>query len=309
MVERRHAPVLLAEAIEALAPRAGGVYLDCTYGRGGHAGALLERVGQDGRILALDRDPEAVAAGLRVAERDPRLVIERASFTCLGRLLDARGVPKVDGIIFDLGVSSPQLDDPARGFSFQADGPLDMRMSPDTDVSASEWLRDASEADITRALFEYGEERHARRIARAIVRERAVVPVDTTRRLADIVAAASPGRDRHKHPATRTFQAIRIQVNDELGQLHRALEQVPGRLVPGGRLAVISFHSLEDRMVKRFMRAHSRPPVMPRGLPAPPDLAEPPLKVIGKPVRPSAEECGHNPRARSAVLRVAERRA
>lgn len=309
MAERHHAPVLLAEAVEALAPRVGGVYLDCTYGRGGHSGALLERVGQDGRVLAIDRDPEAVAAGLLVVERDPRLVIERASFTCLGRFLDARGVQKVDGIMFDLGVSSPQLDDPARGFSFQTDGPLDMRMSPDAGPSAAEWLSDASEADIARALFDYGEERHARRIARAIVREREVAPVDTTRRLVDIVTAASPGRERHKHPATRTFQAIRIQVNDELGQLREALGQVPARLVPGGRLAVISFHSLEDRIVKRFMRAQSRPPVMPRGLPVPAAMEAPPLRVVGKPLRPSPEECDRNPRARSAVLRVAERRA
>jgi len=309
-----HTPVLLTEAIDGLQLQADGIYMDCTFGRGGHTRALLGRLGPHGRVVAIDRDPEAVAAGRVLAAEDPRLSVEHANFDRAGRVAAEHDVAgKVGGVLFDLGVSSPQLDDIARGFSFQDDGPLDMRMDQSAGESAAEWLAQADDEEIARVLWEFGEERHARRIARAIVAKRDVEPIATTRRLADVVASAQPrtaGRRgaRHKHPATRTFQAIRIHINAEMQALDAALEQVPDILKAEGRLAVISFHSLEDRRVKRFIRAHSRGPTAPKGMPVVP-VGEPPLlRSVGKAIRAGSDEVGRNPRARSAVLRIAARR-
>jgi 16S rRNA (cytosine1402-N4)-methyltransferase len=308
--DRAHTPVLLAEVIEALRVRVDGIYMDCTFGRGGHTRALLERLGPDGRVVAMDRDPEAVASGRALASEDARVSIEQANFDGVAAVAAAHRVSgRVNGVLFDLGVSSPQLDDPARGFGFQEDGPLDMRMDPSLGESAAEWLARASAEDIARVLRDFGEERHAKRIARAIVAHRQKHPIETTRQLAEIVAANQPrGGSSRRHPATRTFQAIRIHINGELEALESALQQVPDILAAGGRLAVVSFHSLEDRRVKRFMRAHSRAPSAPKGMPVIPETAPPPLRTVGRALRASAEEVRANPRARSAVLRVAERR-
>jgi len=298
-----HRPVLLEEVLEVLDVRAQGRYVDATYGRGGHARAILARLGPEGRLLVLDRDPEAVAHARARLGADPRVDVAHASFARLGELLDGRGWRgRVDGVLMDLGVSSPQLEDPARGFSFLREGPLDMRMDPAAGESAAEWLARAPEREIARVLRDYGEERYARRIARAIVRAR---PLRTTRELAEVVAAAVPRREPGRHPATRTFQAIRIHVNRELEALRAGLEQAVEALAPGGRIAVISFHSLEDRIVKRFLRARARPAPPAPGLPAPP----PTLRLLGRPRRPGEAEVAANPRARSAVLRAAERLA
>lgn len=302
----RHQPVLLEAVLDALAPRRDGIYVDATFGRGGHAAALLERI-PGGRLYAFDRDGEACVEARRRFGGDPRFQIFQASFSRMrDHLADAGVLGQVDGLVMDLGVSSPQLDDPRRGFSFRHDGPLDMRMNPGQGESASDWLARASEADIARVLRQLGEERHARRIAAALVRERIREPIATTGRLASIVRAAvpRPARPERIDPATRTFQALRIHVNDELGELQRALPQTLEILAPGGRLAVIAFHSLEDRIVKRFIRAESTP------APDPLSLAEPPpprLRRLGKPVYADPAEVSRNPRARSAVLRVAER--
>lgn len=269
---------------------------------------FLERIGRDGRVIGLDKDPQAVAAGNQLAAGDSRLVVYQGSFTSLRRHMEAQGLlGRVDGVLFDLGVSSPQLDAPERGFSFRQDGPLDMRMDPTSGISAADWLRDAAAEEIARVLKTFGEERYAWRIAKAIVRARGERPLVTTRVLADVVSAASPSRERDKHPATRTFQAIRIFLNRELEEIQEALDQVLDVLVTGGRLAVISFHSLEDRVVKRFMRRHARGDEYPRDLPVPASALRPRLKTIGKPLRPSAVEVEMNPRARSATLRVAEK--
>jgi 16S rRNA (cytosine1402-N4)-methyltransferase len=306
----RHAPVLLREALEALAVRAAGSYLDATLGRGGHSAAILERLGEAGRLLALDRDPEAIRAGQGRFIGDPRVHIVRGNFAELGAIAGRAGFADgFDGILLDLGVSSPQLDDPARGFSFLRDGPLDMRMDPGTGASAADWLAAVSERELARVLFEYGEERHARRIARAVCVARAEAPIRTTGRLAAVIAGAVPGREPGKHPATRSFQAIRIFINDELGALDGALEQSLDLLKPGGRLCVISFHSLEDRRVKRFMRTHAQAAEPWRGLPEIPPQARPKLRLVGKAVRAGEAEIAANPRARSAVLRAAERLA
>jgi 16S rRNA (cytosine1402-N4)-methyltransferase len=303
-----HAPVLLGEALEALAVRTAGSYLDATLGRGGHAAAILEQLGETGKILAVDRDPEAIRAGQRRFVGDQRVSIVRGNFAELGRIAREAGFDAgFDGVLLDLGVSSPQLDDPARGFSFLRDGPLDMRMDPDSGCSAAEWLAHADEREIVRVLRDYGEERHARRIARALLKARQEAPIETTGRLATVIAAAVPRREPGKHPATRSFQAIRIFINDELGALDAALEQVPGLLKPGGRLCVISFHSLEDRRVKRFIRHHSETAEPWRGLPEVPEHARPQLRPVGKARRADETEVAANPRARSAVLRVAER--
>jgi len=309
-----HTPVLLTEVIDGLRLQADGIYMDCTFGRGGHTRALLGRLGPHGRVVAIDRDPQAVAAGRALAAEDPRLSVEHANFDRAGRVASEYDVAgKVGGMLFDLGVSSPQLDDVTRGFSFQEDGALDMRMDQSAGESAAQWLASADDEEIARVLRDYGEERHARRIARAIVAKRAVEPIATTRRLADIVAAAQPrpaGRRgaRPKHPATRTFQAIRIHINGEMQALDAALEQVPDILTAGGRLAVISFHSLEDRRVKRFIRSQSRGPTAPKGMPVVPEGPPAVLRPIGKAIRAGSDEVGRNPRARSAVLRIAERR-
>ena len=300
------------EVIEALAPRTDGFYVDCTFGRGGHTRALLDRLGPAGRVLAIDRNPQAVAIARELARSDPRLSVHHACFSQIDSIASAVGLTgRVDAALMDLGVSSPQLDEPARGFSILSDGPLDMRMDPSSGIPASEWLRRASRREIERVLLELGEERATRRIAHAIVTERdRGAPVESTGRLAAIVASAmrTGGRRQRIHPATRTFQAIRLHINDELGELARALEAIPALLVPGGRLAVLSFHSLEDRIVKRFMRGHGAPPAPPRRLPVITESRRMgDLTPLGRARRPSEVEVATNPRARSAVLRVAER--
>lgn len=300
-----HRPVLLAEALEQLRIEPDGVYVDGTFGRGGHAHELLGRLGPGGRLLAFDRDPEAVAAAHQAFGDDRRFTITRGSFSMLERVAqDLELSARVDGVLVDLGVSSPQLDDAKRGFSFSADGPLDMRMDPDAGPSAAEWLEAVDERELARVLYEYGEERHSRRIARAIVRQRESEPLRSTAELAALVARCLPSRERSKHPATRTFQAIRIAVNGELDELEAFLDQCPRVLRPGGRLCAITFHSLEDRMVKRFFRGpveHAGP----RGLP-PPTASGPRMRAVGKPIRPAIAETRSNPRARSATLRVGE---
>ena len=305
-----HQPVLLEEAVAALAVKADGVYVDGTFGRGGHSRAVLARLGAEGRLIALDRDPEAVAAARELQATDARFSVQRGTFSQLERVVTEAGVSgRVNGILLDIGVSSAQLDDPGRGFSFTQDGPLDMRMDPDSGESASAWLMRAAERDIARVIHEYGEERHARRIARAIVETRATQPITTTLQLAEIIVRAAPRHDRFKHPATRSFQAIRIFINRELEELSACLEQCLRVLAPAGRLAVISFHSLEDRIVKRFMRDHSRPPAPDPRAPWLVSETKPELSIVGKAIQPSEEETARNPRARSAVLRVAEKLA
>ncbi|MGD9953352.1 MAG: 16S rRNA (cytosine(1402)-N(4))-methyltransferase RsmH [Burkholderiales bacterium] len=302
-----HVPVLAAEAIEALAIRPEGVYVDGTFGRGGHSRRILERLGPRGRLIALDRDPEAVAAARAIAEA--RFSITHARFSALAQVLEAQGAPLADGMLFDLGVSSPQLDDPARGFSFRADAPLDMRMDPTQGASAAEWLAEASEAQLREVIGGYGEERFAKQVAAAIAAARRHAPIRTTRQLAEIVGAAVRTREPGQDPATRTFQALRILVNRELEEVSLMLPQAVARLAPGGRLALIAFHSLEDRVVKRFFQACARP-ALPRDLPLrASELPQALLRIVGKPVRPSRAEAAANPRARSAVLRVAERSA
>ena len=302
---RSHVPVLLAETLEGLRVVRDGIYLDGTYGRGGHAREVLARLGPQGRLLVMDRDPDAIADAEKELGADPRVAIRHASFAGLADWEETAG--GLDGVLFDLGVSSPQLDEPARGFSFQADGPLDMRMDPTRGTSAADWLAGAGEAEIADVLWQLGEERMSRRIARAMVAARGTAPLTTTRQLADLVAKTIGHRERHKHPATRTFQALRIHVNDELGQLERGLEAAAARLKSHGRLAVISFHSLEDRLVKRFIRGEDAPRVR-RGLPRP-EAAPSVLSAIGKAIFAGEDEIAGNPRARSAVLRVAEKRA
>lgn len=303
-----HRPVLLREVIEGLSLRSDGVYVDGTFGRGGHARAILQRLGPEGRLIAFDKDPDAVEAGKILAAEDARFAIGRGSFAMLEQQVASRNLAgKVDGILLDLGVSSPQLDEPVRGFSFTREGPLDMRMDPDSGISAADWLANASEQDIAEVLKTFGEERHARRIARAIVAARAQAPIRTTGRLAEIVARANPSHEKGKHPATRTFQAIRIFINRELEDLEACLPQAVNVLAPGGRLVVISFHSLEDRIVKRFMREQARGDVFPPGVPVTQDQLHPTLRLVGKAVYPGDAEVAANPRARSAVMRVAER--
>jgi 16S rRNA (cytosine1402-N4)-methyltransferase len=303
-----HHPVLLAEALAALAVRPSGFYVDATFGRGGHAAALLEMLGSDGRLLALDRDPEARGWAAARFGDEVRFTFVQGWFSQLAEIVSAQGLSgRLDGILFDLGVSSPQLDDPARGFSFSRDGPLDMRMDPTTGNSAAVWLNRVEEGELARVLAEFGEERFHRRVARAIVAARRQAPIATTARLARIVAGAVPTREPGKHPATRAFQAIRIAVNDELNELRAVLPQAVRMLAPGGRLVVISFHSLEDRMVKRFMREQARGRELPPDLPVRGEPEGRTLCLIGRPARPGPGEIAANPRARSAVLRVAER--
>jgi 16S rRNA (cytosine1402-N4)-methyltransferase len=303
-----HVTVLLAEAVEALAIEPEGVYVDCTFGRGGHSRAILARLGPAGRLLALDRDPAAIAAGAVV--QDGRFELRHAAFSALAEELDAAGVGQVDGVLLDLGVSSPQLDEGARGMSFRFDAPLDMRMDTSHGETVAEWLAEASVAQITEVLRDYGEERFAHAIAKALVAARAGGPLTTTGQLAALVEKAVRTREPGQHPATRSFQALRIFINRELEELSLVLPQCVARLKTGGRLVVISFHSLEDRIVKRFMRDASRPPVLPARLPLrAAELPPPLLALVGKPVRPSEAEVAANPRARSAVMRIAERRA
>jgi len=311
-----HHPVMRAAVVEALNVRQDGTYIDATFGRGGHSAAILERLGPAGRLLALDRDPEAIAAAREMSAAEPRLGVIDGRLSDLRAEIEDRGLAGgIDGMIFDLGLSSPQLEDKNRGFSFRGDGPLDMRMDPRSGISAAEWLNSAAEDEIAEAIFRYGEERHSRRIAAAIVRERRGTPIAGTARLAEIIAAAAPGnkrppdrKRRRKHPATRTFQGIRIRINGELDELRRGLEGALAALRVGGRLAVISFHSLEDRIVKRFMAGAGDE--LPRDLPvtaAQVQSSRAPLKRLGRPRRATAAEVARNPRARSAVLRVAEK--
>jgi 16S rRNA (cytosine1402-N4)-methyltransferase len=298
---------MLAEAIDALAIKPSGIYVDGTFGRGGHSQRLLDALGPDGRLLAFDKDQAAVDMARDRFAADSRFSIVHRSFAGLADELAARElVGRVDGVLLDLGVSSPQLDDPARGFSFQADGPLDMRMDQTQGESAADWLAHADEEDIAEVLRDYGEERFARRIARAIVSRRELAPIVRTAQLADIVAAASPARERHKHPATRTFQAVRIFVNRELRDLEDCLSSLLDCLARGARLVVISFHSLEDRIVKRFLREQSRGPQLPKRLPVVHQEVRGRLRLLGGARRASDEEVRLNPRARSAVMRVAE---
>ncbi|MGE5242039.1 MAG: 16S rRNA (cytosine(1402)-N(4))-methyltransferase RsmH [Bacteroidota bacterium] len=308
MNEPRHVPVLLEEALQALQVKTDGVYVDATYGRGGHAREILQRLEERGRLLLFDRDPQACEDARRRYGTDARVHVTQGSFSLLGRTVDQLGFTgKIDGILFDLGVSSPQLDEAARGFSFRLEGPLDMRMDPRAGESAAEWINRAREDEIARVVREYGEERFAKRIARAIVRERSVEPITTTQRLAEIVKRAVPTRETGKDPATRTFQAIRIHINRELDELRDVLPQAVRALAPGGRLAVISFHSLEDRIVKHFMRAEAKGEELPPDLPVRHETFRGRLKVIGKAMQAGEAEARRNPRARSAVLRVAER--
>ncbi len=305
-----HRPVLRDQVLDVLQIKQDGLYVDGTFGRGGHAAAILERLRADGRLLAFDKDPAALAYAAAHFDREPRLMMRRASFGDLGSVVTELGWQgKVDGIVLDLGVSSPQLDDARRGFSFQHEGPLDMRMDSHAGITAGEWLAAAPAEEIADVLWRYGEERHSRRIARAIVARREHAPLSTTTELAQLIASVVPGHGGKKHPATRSFQAIRIFINDELRDLERVLPQTVDALAAGGRLAVISFHSLEDRMVKRFIREQQRGPQLPPDLPVRGRAYAPTLRAVGKALRPSAAEVDANPRARSAVLRVAERAA
>lgn len=303
-----HAPVLLDEALVGLAVRPDGYYLDATFGRGGHARAILMKLGPTGRLCVVDRDPEAVASAQQALGSDPRTHICHGNFRDLTDLLPRAWAERgFDGILFDLGVSSPQLESPRRGFSFMQDGPLDMRMDPESGESAERWLARVNQDELTRVLRELGEERFARRIARAIVARRGEAPITRTGDLAAIVAAAVPTREPGKHPATRSFQAIRMHINAELESLAAALASSLKLLTPHGRLVVISFHSLEDRTVKLFMRRHATVDPVYAGLPDVPVRARPVLRIVGKAVKPAESEVAANPRARSAVLRVAER--
>jgi 16S rRNA (cytosine1402-N4)-methyltransferase len=310
MSSNGHVPVLLGPVLDGLRIRKDGIYIDATFGRGGHSGAILQELGDGGRLLAIDRDPDAIAAAPAELTGDPRFELIRGECARLRAYTDERGLTgSVDGLLLDLGVSSPQLDDPGRGFSFVRDGPLDMRMDPQRGISAADWLAAVSESELRRTLREFGEETLAPRIARAIVTARADRPVERTGELAAIVESATPAKLRgsRRHPATRTFQAIRIAINDELGQLQAALDQSLEVLAQGGRLCVIAFHSLEDRIVKRFMRDHSRVAQQYRGLPDVPPQFRPALALVGKPRSANDDEVRENLRARSARLRVAER--
>ncbi|MGH8286068.1 MAG: 16S rRNA (cytosine(1402)-N(4))-methyltransferase RsmH [Steroidobacteraceae bacterium] len=303
-----HKPVLVDEALAALAVEAGGYYVDATFGRGGHTARLLEAVGGQGRVLAIDQDPQAIAAGRERFADEVRLALVHARFSQLARVVPAHAQARpCRGALFDLGVSSPQLEAAERGFSFRADGPLDMRMDPTRGEPASAWLARASVGEIREVIATLGEERFAARVANAIDAARRAHPITRTSELAAIAARAVRTREPGKHPATRTFQAVRMFVNDELGELERGLAAALDVLAPGGRLAVISFHSLEDRMVKRFMQRESRlAPELAR-LPSLPPDARPRLAIVGSKIRPGEAERAGNPRARSALLRVAER--
>jgi len=304
--EPAHVPVLAQEAVAALAIRPEGVYVDATFGRGGHSRLILAQLGARGRLVALDRDPDAIDVGRTL--KDARLTLVQSTFSRLGAVLDELGVVQANGILLDIGVSSPQLDDATRGFSFRFDAPLDMRMDPGSGLSAADWLATADEKEISEVIRTYGEERFAKSIARAIVAVRQKEAVRSTGQLANLIAATVKRREPGQHPATRSFQAIRIYLNRELEELSNVLPQCVDRLHPGGRLAVISFHSLEGRIVKRFMRDESEGEQAPRRLPIPAAMLKPGrLRRVGRAQRASDAEVAANPRARSAVLRVAER--
>ena len=302
-----HIPVLLHEALDALCIRSDGIYLDCTFGRGGHSRAILASLDEGGRLIGFDRDPSAVAAAQDLAKKDSRFEIVHTAFSELESALDSIAIARVHGVLMDLGVSSPQLDQAERGFSFQVDGPLDMRMDPTSGQSAADWIARADTDEIADVLWVLGEERFSRRIARAIAEARKVEPIVTTAQLSKIVSDAQPKKDQNKHPATRTFQAIRLHINEELSEVEQGLEAAVKRLEVGGRLAVISFHSLEDRLVKRALRDASRLPQGDPRMPLPDSVAKPRMRLMGKAIKAGTGELGMNPRARSAVLRVAER--
>ena len=306
--EYQHITVLLNEAVDALAVREDGIYVDGTFGRGGHSRLILSRLGSQGRLIVFDKDLQAIEAAQKLAEQDGRVTVVHDGFSSFQTTLDKLDIEEIDGALFDLGISSPQIDDGARGFSFRFDAPLDMRMDPTRGMSAAEWIATASEQDLHEVIKNYGEERFSRQIARAIVAQRTESPIDTTRKLAQLVAQNVRTRERGQDPATRTFQAVRIFINRELEEVEAVLPQVMSRLKQGGRLAVIAFHSLEDRIVKQFVKKYSQHPPLPRWAAVKEaDLPLPPLKAVGKAIKPGVEETASNPRARSAVLRVAER--
>lgn len=303
-----HITVLLHEAVDALTIRKDGIYVDGTFGRGGHSKLILSKLGKDGRLVVFDKDPQAIEVAHALAAEDKRVSVVHDGFATFQTALDALGIEKIDGALFDLGISSPQIDDGGRGFSFRFDAPLDMRMDPTRGMSAAQWLAVATEQEIHEVIKNYGEERFSRQIARAIVSQRAQEPIDTTCKLAQLVAQNVRTRERGQDPATRTFQAIRIFINRELEEVKEVLPQVVSRLNEGGRLAVIAFHSLEDRIVKQFMKQHAQHAPLPKWAAVrEADLPTPPLALIGKAVKPGNDEIAVNPRARSAVLRVAER--
>jgi 16S rRNA (cytosine1402-N4)-methyltransferase len=308
MSDYAHTTVLLREAVDALAINVDGIYIDGTYGRGGHSCLLLERLSTRGRLLALDRDPLAVIHAREQHAGDNRFEIVQSNFAAMRDVACERGyLGKVNGILLDLGVSSPQLDDAARGFSFTYDGPLDMRMNPQAGISAADWVNHSSIEEMTLVFREYGEERYAKRIATAIANARVAAPFERTLQLAEVVSAANPAWEKHKHPATRIFQAIRIRVNEELNELQHVLKDTLPLLAGGGRVAVIAFHSLEDRIVKQFMRAESRGIVLPRNVPVQGLPEGQTMKLVGKSIKPSDAEVSENSRSRSAIMRVAEK--
>ena len=304
-----HRSVLLDSAVDLLLTDSDGRYVDATFGRGGHSRMILERMAENGALLGIDKDPQAIDEARTLAAADSRFSAFHGSFADLGQALEQAQWPRVEGVLMDLGVSSPQLDDASRGFSFMRQGPLDMRMNPQQAPSAAEWLASADEKVIADVIFKYGEERFSRRIARLIVERRAEAPISTTLELAELVAKAVPKKEKHKHPATRTFQAIRIFINRELEDLELGLKAAAEKLAPGGRLVVISFHSLEDRLVKRFMRDLARGPQMPKGIPVTAAEESSAYRLIGKASKAASDEVSDNVRARSAVMRVLERRA
>ena len=305
-----HTSVMVKEVVEALNIRPDGTYVDATFGRGGHTRAILECLGPAGRVLAIDRDPDACRYGHEVFANEPRMLLVQARFSDLAAIIEREGLrQRITGMVFDLGVSSPQLDHASRGFSFQKQGPLDMRMDFSTGETVADWLSAVEEAELVRVLRELGEERYAKRIARAVVGARGHVPLTTTTELAALISQCVPTAEPGKHPATRTFQALRIKVNGELDELDVILSQIESLLSVNGRLVVISFHSLEDRRVKHFFRRCARGDRYPPDLPITRDQIRPTLRLVGKLLRPTSEEVDLNPRARSAVMRVAERTA
>ncbi|MDO4697304.1 MAG: 16S rRNA (cytosine(1402)-N(4))-methyltransferase RsmH [Pasteurellaceae bacterium] len=311
MNDPKHITVLLNEAVDGLAIKPNGIYIDGTFGRGGHSRLILSRLGEQGRLIAIDRDPRAITEANTIS--DPRFQIVHSAFSAIPNICEELGlVGKIDGILLDLGVSSPQLDEAERGFSFMRDGPLDMRMDTTKGVSAMEWLAQVSEEDLAWVLKEFGEERFAKRIAQGVTsyNKSAKEKISRTLQLAKIIEESVPFKERHKHPATRSFQAIRIFINSELDELEKALNSTLSVLAPAGRLSIISFHSLEDRMVKQFMRKQSKGEAVPKGLPILESELNKniPLKTIGKAIMPTQAEIDANPRSRSAVLRIAEKR-